>query len=1202
MRCDGSFHEASIAHFRAKRAEGGVAESRSRSQPCQLVPRRRDLWRQNRLALEDGPLAVDMPFHPEARLLDAFAAGALDGDELDRVVGHLEVCETCRARIDGIVTGDGFLSRLRQAATLVGHPPAAPAERRRQAWALRRRIQHDTAPLGAREPPAEEPATPREVANYEILREVGRGGMGVVYLARHRGLQRLVALKMILSGGFASEAERQRFQREAELAARLEHPNIVRVYEAGVHDCHPYLVMEWVSGITLADRIGADPWSPSDAAGLIETLARAIDAAHRKGVVHRDLKPSNILLATDTSGEPSGPMAWAVPKIADFGLARAIEGGDRLTSTGLAIGTPEYMAPEQANRGARAGPTADVYALGAMLYQLLTGRLPFMADTPIEVLQALCTTEPVAPRRLRPGLPRDLETITQKAMEREPTRRYASAGELAEDLRRFLDGQPILAQPPTALTRIVKWARRRPSLASLTAALAVVTLGAFTGLTALWAEAAQSRDRAKVAALEAANRGDAERRARYRAAVAAAEAQIELNNLDAARVFLEDAPEEYRDWEWRYLAAQLDNARAIFHPQDGPAHIVTLAPSGKLIAYSVAGDPDVRLRVPGERTDSKALRGLEGSLTSIAFSPDGTLVAAGADDGVARVWGVADGRQAGVFSHDGGAVNRLVMAPDGSRLIACCQNGDSHLWDLANGRRLATFKSHNTHFDAESRRMACVDYGSVDLRDAATGESLRRWSVPGEIFISAAVSPDGRRIAAGSTHPANLVHLMDIDGERPPVVLAGHKNSVFSLVFSRDGRMLASISPDKTVRVWDTTLAKVQAILRGHSGPVRDLAFSPDGRRLVTVSSDGTAHVWDTADGTPLDVFRCGFPNVGGLSVSQDASAVVMADNGGGVSYWDVDAGPQGGKLLGHTSYVYDIAFAPDGRTLASASWDGTVRLWDTRAGREKTALRHSTFAVSSLAYSPDGRSIATIDQDGIVRAWDLATDAPIWSRRLGQRRKQFVEYSVAFSPLGDLLAATGAQDRLVVLIDAATGDLRATFAGHEAEVSNAAFSPDGHHVASADWGGTLRLWTTAGHELMAVIQAHSELIHRVIFSPDGSIVATASQDRSVRLWHVATRRCLATLRHGTVVYGMAFEPDATRLATACNDGTVRFWDLDTYSEVAVLRGHRDYVHAIAFSPDGNRLATGSGDYSICIWDSVPSRLRDQSPDLPMAR
>jgi eukaryotic-like serine/threonine-protein kinase len=1126
-------------------------------------------------------LTSNDPLHPEPLLLGNFASGALSGDDLDRVAEHLEQCESCRASVDGIFSGDHLLDRMRLAVTLAEVSPEDRAERRRQAWALRRRIDRDTAaePAGTLEPDGAMP--PREIANYEILREVGRGGMGVVYLARQRGLRRLVALKMILAGRFASEVQRQRFQREAELAARVQHPNIVQVYEAGIYEGRPFLAMEWVSGVTLTERMGTGPWPQRKAAHLIETLARAIDLAHRKGVIHRDLKPSNILLQTDaTGGEPSGPLTGVVPKIADFGLARLIEGDDRLTATGMALGTPEYMAPEQAKKGAAVGPAADVYALGSVLYQLTTGRPPFLADTPIEVLQALASAEPVPPRRLRRRLARDLETITLKALEKEPARRFATAGAMAEDLHRFLAGEPILARPPTALDRLAKWARRRPALAALTVALATVTVVAFTGITILWFEAAGARDQAREATREAERRS-------YRAAVAAAAAEIELNNLDTARDFLEAAPEEHRNWEWRHLAAQLDNARTVFRPDDGPVSVFALGPSGEKFAYAIFGGHDVRVRVPGAASDLVVLRGHDGKVTSIAFSPDGLLVAAGSTDQTVRVWGALDGRKVAVLAGKGGVISRVLFGPDGLRLVTFAEGGNAHVWDLASGRCLTAFPATGAQFSPDGRRVVAWREGKAELRDTNTGETLRDLTSPAQKVSCAAFSPDGRRVATGSRHPASAVCLWDLDHDGPPVVLSGHKNMVVWLAFSPDARMVASASSDKTLRLWDTSTAKAIAVLHGHRSNVQGGTFSPDGRRLVTAAWDGTARVWDTVEGTLLGVLRCRSAIVADPEVSRDGSAVAMADENGAVSFWDVDLATRRGLLRGHTSYVYDVAFSPDGRTVASAAWDGTVRLWNADEGRQTSVLRHMQPGVTAFAFNPDGCRGASVARDGLIQAWDLTTGRPAWSLQLAANHKNKVEYRLSFSPRGDLLIATGGEDRLVQLVDAATGERTATLVGHETDVSDAVFSPDGTRIVSADCGGTVRFWARAGYAPLAVIKAHDVLIHRVAFSPDGRIVATASQDQTVRLWNADNRRQVATLRHGAVVFGLAFTPDGTRLAAACDDGTVRLWDLVTFADVAKLRGHGDYVHAVAFSPDGNRLVSASGDYTLRVWDSA---------------
>jgi WD40 repeat protein/serine/threonine protein kinase len=1145
---------------------------------------------------EEASLTSDDLPHPESSLLGEFAAGALGGDNLDRVAVHLERCESCRAHVDRILSGDRLLDRMRLAATQAEESPSDRGELRRQAWALRRLIDSDTAATPVATPEPEGPEPPREFAGYEILREVGRGGMGVVYLARHRGLQRLVALKMILAGGFASEAQRQRFQREAELAARVQHPNIVQVYEAGIHGGRPFLAMEWVSGVTLADRIGIDPWPLADAAGLVETIARSIEAAHRKGVIHRDLKPSNILLQSDSvDGKPSGPLAGAVPKVADFGLARLIEGSDQLTSTGLAVGTPAYMAPEQARKGASVGPAADVYSLGAILYQLITGRPPFLGGTAIEVLQAQASAEPVPPRRLRRRLARDLETITLKALEKQPARRFASAGAMAEDLHRFLASEPILARPPTTLQRIVKWAQRRPALAALIVALTVVTVGAFAAITTLWVEAAGARDQARAATR------DAERRS-YRAAVAAAAAEIELNNLDAAADFLNAAPETYRNWEWHHFDAELDNTRSVFRPTDGAVSVFALAPTGERFAYAVAGAGDVRVRAPGALSDLAVFPGVGGTVTSIALSPDGLLLAVGSTDRTARVWRVADGRQIAVLPGHGGPVSKLIFAADGSRLVTLSDDKKARVWDTADSRCLAVFPANYLQISPDSRHVVAMVDRTAFLRVLSTGMVLRDLSTPNSYVICAAFRADSRQFATGTDAPTSAVFLWDVEQKNRPIVLSGHKNAVIWLAYSPDGRMVASSSVDKTVRLWDTSAAKALTILRGHQSTVREGAFSPDGRRLVTAAPDRTARAWDTVEGTLLSVFRSRVPSTGEPAVSRDGSVVAMADESGAVNFWDLDLAMRRGLLTGHTSYVYDVSVSPDGRTVASAAWDGTVRLWNLDEGRETSALRHANPSVTAVAFNPDGRRAASVARDGLILVWDLKSGRPERTIQLAYNSTHRTEYRVAFNPQGNLLVANGAPDKLVHLIDTNTGNEVATLAGHETNVTDAVFSFDGTRLASADAGGTVRFWSTARWTPLSAIKAHDDLIHRIAFSPDGRTLATASRDRTVRIWDNATLRQMATLRHGAAIYGLSFKPDGTRLATACDDGTVRLWDGATFEEVAELRGHGDYVHAVAFSPDGTQLVSGSGDYSVRVWDALPAIKRDPRSSSPPSR
>ena len=441
--------------------------------------------------------------HPTAEELLALSLGQLTAGELARVSAHLGDCPACCRMIDQIAAEDPFLARLQQNASRGREILVTPAQRRSAVRALRK-TQEARIAAQTQDPEAMlviRP-TPGKVGDYDILAEVGRGGMGVVYKARHRSLHRLVALKMVLAGEFASSTQELRFRLEAELAARVQHPNIVQVYEIGSYDGRPFLALEWVEGGSLADRLDGKPWPAGEAAPLIETLAHAIHAAHSEGVIHRDLKPANILLqehevgTMKAEGQSSRPefilhrSSFVLPKITDFGLAQPTEGATTLTRSGFLVGTPGYMAPEQAaGKRADIGPATDIYALGVVLYELITGRVPFQGDSTMEVLRAVTSDEPVRPRRLQPRLPRDLEAITLHCLEKEPGRRYSSALALAEDLHRFQEGKHVVARPVGAAARLARACRRRPLITLLVTLLAASLLGGLAAVTWKWLEA-----------------------------------------------------------------------------------------------------------------------------------------------------------------------------------------------------------------------------------------------------------------------------------------------------------------------------------------------------------------------------------------------------------------------------------------------------------------------------------------------------------------------------------------------------------------------------------------------------------------------------------------------------------------------------------------------------------------------------------------
>jgi tRNA A-37 threonylcarbamoyl transferase component Bud32 len=487
------------------------------------------------------------------------------------------------------------------------------------------------------------------VPGYEIVGELGRGGMGVVYKARQVKLNRLVAVKMILAGAHAGPEELARFRTEAEAIACLQHPHIVQIHEVGEQEGRRYFSLEFVDGASLEKKINGTPWHGGRAAALVEILARAMHAAHQRGIIHRDLKPSNVLLTVD-----------GTPKITDFGLAKRLNVERGQTQSGAILGTPSYMAPEQTeSANKKVGPAADIYSLGAILYELLTGRPPFRAETPWETVRQVVAEEPVPPRRMQMKLPRDLETITLKCLHKEPAKRYASAQALADDLRRFLAGEPVHARPIGQLERSWRWCRRNRAVAGL---LAAVMLSMVLGTIA-----------ASFFALRATSQKERAERLVYYGQIALAQREWQDNEVAHARALLDACRPDLRGWEHAYLRRLCNSKEQTFQGHAGPVNSVAFSPDGKRI---VSGSQDRTLRVWDAETgkETLTLKGHTDPVNSAAFSPDGKRIVSGSADGTVKVWDAETGHETITLKGHTGEVFSVAFSPDGKRIASGCSD------------------------------------------------------------------------------------------------------------------------------------------------------------------------------------------------------------------------------------------------------------------------------------------------------------------------------------------------------------------------------------------------------------------------------------------------------------------------------------------------------------------------------------------------
>jgi WD40 repeat protein len=1051
----------------------------------------------------------------------------LGGADRAALEEHVEHCSACQEALERLI-GDADTSRWQKLYKGLARPGEAGVP------GLGRLLEDlgptDLAPMAA-SAPLPEPADAGfpAIAGYEILGELGRGGMGIVYKARQSGLKRLVALKVIRAGAGAGSRERARFRAEAEAIARLQHPHIVQVHEICEQGGLLCLALEFIDGGSLAQRIAGAPQPPRAAAELVEILSRAMHSAHEHNVVHRDLKPANVLLTRD-----------GVAKIADFGLAKRLDDESAPTEPGSILGTPSYMAPEQVRGlGRGVGPAADVYALGAILYELLTGRPPFKGASPMDTVLQVIHDDPVPPSRLQ-RIPPDLETICLKCLAREPGGRYPSAAALSDDLRRFLDGAPIRARPAGRLKAAWKWARRRPAVAALLAAVALVTALGFAGTLGQWYEAVGARDRAlderrqkdeQCRAAEA-SRAQAEN-ALYYSRIAQSELLWRAGDLIGAEQALAlcvpgEGGRDWRGWEWRYL-------RGLYHREllalpsatGGSGGCAAFRPDGRQIATVVqgsgAGGPDAK---PAD------LR--------IWNAADGSLVAA---------WRVAPG------------VHRLAYNPDGSRLALGEVSGWVRVCDATTGNEVFARHLHNSQvaglaFSPDGRRLATAGWDTlVKVSDAATGAELCR--------------------------------------------CVGHTGWVQGVAFCPDGRQLVSGSRDRTARLWDAQTGKEVRAYRGHQDAVFGVAVSPDGHRVVTACADGTIKLWDTDTGQVLASLTGHETAVLGVGFSSDGRYLASGGGDRAIWVWDVASDARRMAFRGHTAEVSSVNFGPDGcRLLSFSPPQGMAKVWDLTRHPEYGTMGQTQAEAEAMAFRPDGRHLLTATLGGRLQTWDAVAGVLVSERRVTMTdRLASPAVVAAFDSGGRFLAgrAAGNPGVLNVWEVGAEAD-PLSLSGHTKIPVALRFSRDGRFLASAAWGGAaasaheVKIWDVAGGRAVAE-WAGDGRVWDLDFSPDGRLLAAAGPGRSVTVVDWRTREAVLDVAGDQWATAVAFSPDGKQLASAERDGAVvKVWDVpDGDSRLAgqprqVLGGF-DQPCALAFSPDGRRLAAVSRD-SVKLWDA----------------
>jgi WD40 repeat protein/tRNA A-37 threonylcarbamoyl transferase component Bud32 len=963
----------------------------------------------------------------------------------------------------------------------------------------------------------------RLFGDYELVRELGRGGMGVVYEARHLSLNRTVALKMLHPSRLSSSVQLQRFRQEAEAVAALDHPNILPVYEVGSIQGQPYFTMKFAERGSVADaemKSGAEvPASGvTQHVTLVVQIARAVHYAHQRGIQHRDLKPHNILI--DAGGRPY---------VADFGLAKFEDRDSSLTLSTDVIGSPAYMSPEQAAGDTKNLTTAtDIYGLGAILYELLTGQPPFAAGNIPGLLRKIAEEEPDATLLPNP----DLRTVCLKCLSKDPQRRYSSAEALADELERWLRGEPVQARPVSGMEHAIRWCRRRPALATTMGALLVALIAGVAGISVQWRRAEQN-----------AFHHDVER---YAADLQVASQALAGHDLGLARrVLAAQIPREgqpdLRGFEWHLLQELCKGQHgAVLTGHTATVTCVAISPDG---TRAVSGGMDATLHFWDLRsgisiTNVKA----HGTVVwSVAFTPDGRQVVSAGADGKVLFW-TNDGQPTGV-SFDG--VN-AALSGDGSRL-ATSMSTPFRFFKASRGVTVWDWHTRRVLFETNAavRRVALSPDGqwlagggertNIFLWNLNTGETRQLATADSPWAI--AFSPDGKRLAAAGFNMGARV--WNLQGDlASPFVLSGHQFKVWGIAFSPDSRRIVTSGSDRTLQIRSLETPDRATVLDGHDDEVWDVAWSRDDQRLVTASKDMSLHLWparpaaETRSIPSRKHWQPQFSRSGQRLLTLNDSPRSRAM----VALREVPTG----KVIEEFHGRWIAGFGGNGEDVVLLNDNtGELEHWRSAAQTIEKGATLENFSQRTggrgFAMSQDGTTLViTYDQDSVI--WNIA-DGRV--RGIIPRAAKDPLLALSLSPHGDYFAYTVTAPYTIWLHHLPSGRT-IELKRHTEEVKGLDFAPDGRTLASAGVDRVIRLWNTTDGKLTGELVRYFEEASGVSFSPDGRLLASVGIAQSVNLWHLPTLREVFSLTTPEADGKIAFSPAGDAIAFSAEPNMVR--------------------------------------------------------------
>lgn len=1054
---------------------------------------------------------------------------------------------------------------------------------------------------------------------YTWVSEVGRGGLGQVWLARDNDLVREVALKEIKAEAASSEAVK-RLIKEAQITGQLQHPNIVPVYEVRRGE-RPFYTMKLVRGKTLAATIKEhhekrragheDPLSMTRLMSVFINICDALAYAHSRGIIHRDLKPQNIVL---------GDFGEAI--VLDWGLARRLHGNQEddterdhtqvspvslsddahtdATQTGAALGTPAYMAPEQAaGRVDLMDARTDIYGLGAILFEILTGfpphRKPGLADVhnspgnppqeapstnktfPVNGLFALLAQIRNGPtphiRELNAGTPIELDAICAQAMAREREDRFQSAKDFKEALMEYHIHKKSIELAAVASAELES-ARKSNLYIEFNRALF-----GFEEAARQWPEnvrAAEGKRETQIAFAKAAfARGDLD--------LAESLLDVEIPEQKALRVTIHHAAEERENRHHRIR----------FLRRFSLATSLSVAIVASTAAIWVNNE---RLRALLAREDAKVAQAKEAQQRQVAERE--RLVAVEQTKAAQRERQIAD-EQTRVAIRERQIADEQTKVAIRERQNAADQleRADRTAEEARWGRYIASLRLAAMQLD--NRAVAFCNQTLQTSRPRGTESDLRGWEwnylwnqTHSELLTiqchnaavqSVCFSPDGKQLASGGgDHTIKLSNALTGEQIR---TLKGHSGWVRSVSFSHDGLKIASSSDDQTVRIWNAKTGQEIRTLQGHSATVQCAAFSLDDSRIVSGGNDQNIKIWNTQTGEEQRSLAGHRAAVLSVAFSPDGQRIVSGSDDRTVKVWGVETGQVTQDVAQHSAPVQSVNFSPDGQHIVSGSRDGEILVWNTDTAEiEQTCAGH-TAAIRRVVFTPSGKRIVSASDDKTIKVWDLLT---------GQEKFTLLGHtdSVAgvHASADDKRIVSGSYDKSIKIWDAQTGEEGLTLSGHQGSVQSVAFGPDNRHVASASSDKTIKVWDIQAGEVSVTLTGHTGWVECVDYSPDGLLLASAGgvhgQPGELKLWNAQTGKTIRAYDgHSDVVTCVRFSPDGKQLVSGSSDKTLKIWDVATGELIRTVEGHTAAVTCVSFGPLGRRFVSGSADKTLKVWD-----------------